>query len=312
MSSSSRGSPSATSSSSISRVTANDPYKYDDSREAFDPIPAHPKQTVVLHPVRSFPTRNDTLTRAFFGADAESHKAKVERTQRWLNPLRIDPTFGVGDGDGGDTQEGMLRKAFRRLESSALFVPATKDTASLAELVAGGDDAPSPIALPLPSPTRPPALRHAGVPHGFGHGSRDGFEFSVSFLSSPDVGTVGTGAGAVGKTPTLPALSSSTRSPSSNPPSPSTATTLAAAATAATGARFVLVEERQLRELSLFESVLRDERERLGEQCALVLADVQVRHTHTRPPPHPPLPPKSRLSLPAAAPPVSPTPPLPG
>jgi len=258
----------------------HDPYKYDDSRETstFDPVPANPNKksaAVILHPVRAFPTRNDTLTRAFFGSDAEAHKAKVERTQRWLHPLRVDPTFGVGDGDGGgDTQERMLRKAFRRLESSALFVPATKDTASLAELVAAVDDVPSPIKLPLASPTRhgpsPGPLRRPGVPHGFGHGSRDGFEFSESYLPTLDGSTsttTSTTGGATSKG--LPALSSSARSPSTNPPSPSMTTTT-------TGARYVLVEEHQLKELSYFEAVLREERARLGEQCALVLADVQV------------------------------------
>jgi hypothetical protein len=42
------------------------------------------------------------------------------------------------------------------------------------------------------------------------------------------------------------------------------------------GMKLVLVDESQLRELSKFETILREERQLLGEQCALVLADIQA------------------------------------
>ena len=40
--------------------------------------------------------------------------------------------------------------------------------------------------------------------------------------------------------------------------------------------KLVLVDESQLRELSKFGTILREERQLLGEQCALVLADIQA------------------------------------
>jgi hypothetical protein len=53
------------------------------------------RKPVVLHPLRAFPSRNDTITKSFFGSSVSSHKAKVVRTKRWLDPLKIDPKFGV-------------------------------------------------------------------------------------------------------------------------------------------------------------------------------------------------------------------------
>ena len=43
------------------------------------------------------------------------------------------------------------------------------------------------------------------------------------------------------------------------------------------GKKYVLVEESRLSELSKFEDILREEKDKLGEQCAWILSDVQTK-----------------------------------
>ena len=251
------------SSSSSSPAPTKDPYKYDDTREErLGPVPqSSTRQRAALHPVRSFPTGHDTITRAFFGGDVSRHKDHVGRATRWLDPLRIDATFGMGNDD---SEEGRIRRTFRRLESSALFSPPAKDSTSLEELlVETNSPGNSSLVALTPSP-----LRHPMVPHGLGHGSREGFEFSDSSLSSSSPGSP------------LPSLSSSygSSSPSHSHPHHSRhyrpiSTT---SSPSSSPLKFVLIQEHQLEEFAKFENILREERALLGEQCVMVLADVQV------------------------------------
>ena len=285
-------------SSSSSSSPTKDPYKYDDSKEErLGPVPeSSTRQRRALHPVRSFPTGHDTITRAFFGGDVPRHRDNVGRSTRWLDPLRIDPRFGISADD--DSQEGMIRRTFRRLESSALFTPPARDSTSLTELIVDSD---SPVKSSHSSlfPLTPSPSRHPMVPHGLGHGSREGFEFSESYLSSsllPGTNMVSS----------LPSLSStpygspngspyhatsgghghshhhhhnnsysssnhhSHHSPMSNMSSPSSSIS------SSSPLKFVLIQEHQLKEFARFENILREERALLGEQCTMVLADVQV------------------------------------
>lgn len=231
--------------------TKEDIYKYNNPNEhELEAVPESPTRRVALHPVRAFPTRNDTLTRAFFGSSVPKHRSQVEKARRWLDPLSVDPKFGVDD----DSQEGMIRRTFRRLESSALFLPPTKDSTSLEELISDSFVSSLAPKAALP-PMRSTASAKSGSCSGFGHGSRDGFEFSESYLSTRHgVGSTASLANSVGG---LGGLGSSTASSS-------------------TGMKLVLVDEGQLRELSKFESILREERALLGEQCAMVLSDIQA------------------------------------
>ena len=275
---------------SSSSSPTKDHYKYDDSKEErLGPVPpTSTRQRIALHPVRSFPTGHDTITRAFFGDDVSRHKDNVGRATRWLDPLRIDPTFGMGNDD---TQEGRIRRTFRRMESSALFTPPARDSTSLTELIVD-TDSPSNSSHSSLYPLTPSPLRHSMVPHGLGHGSREGFEFSESYLSSSSPG--------MNMVSPLPSLSSSPYgSPSYSPyhtisgsqghqhhhsssshhhhhSSMSTTSSPSSSTTSGSPLKFVLIQEHQLSEFARFENILREERALLGEQCTMVLGNVQV------------------------------------
>ena len=53
---------------------------------------------------------------------------EIEDREQWLAPDKLDPKFGIT----GDTREVLIRRSFRRLESSSLFKP---EEASLSEIV---------------------------------------------------------------------------------------------------------------------------------------------------------------------------------
>ena len=232
----------------------NSPFYFNDHsyQTQLDAVPESPTKRVTIHPVRAFPAKNDTLTKAFFNVSVPKHKSQLDKATRWLDPLRIDPTFGMGNDD---TEEGRIRRTFRRLESSSLFSPPTKNSTSLRELVTDmneSKDTGSTFSIASPSKSIRTPGKHSRtqyIPHGFGHGQRDGFEFSESYLSSSSMVSDHLHGG---------------ESTSISGASPSL------------GMKLVLVEEDKLREYSKFETILREERALLGEQCTMVLGDVQV------------------------------------
>ena len=107
---------------------------------------------------------------------------EIEARTRWLRPDKIDPTFGIK----GDTKEVLIRRSYRRLESSALFNPVK--------------------------------------------------EAHLDELSTEDKAVAGRFE----------------------------------------PKRYVLVEESRLAELAALETILRDEKHRMGEQCAWIMNDYHV------------------------------------
>lgn len=132
-----------------------------------------------LNPLDIFPTKSDSLSRAFFSVDVPEHIKQKEDKVLWLDSEKIDPEFGIK----GDSQDVFLRRSYRRIGASQAFVPLKRDGVSLQDLYK-----------------------------------------------------------------TIPASSK----------------------------KFVLVEQGRLAELTKFENILREEQDKLGEQCAWLLSDVQA------------------------------------
>lgn len=88
------------------------------------------------NPLDVFPSKSDTISKTFFHLDAEKHRKKLQRKEdtvhRWLDPQKIDPTFGLPE-DHTDIKRD-LRRAYRRIESSALFKPMLPHEISLSDL----------------------------------------------------------------------------------------------------------------------------------------------------------------------------------
>lgn len=82
-------------------------------------------------PLDMFPSKRDTISTAFFGIETKKHTVKLQDNARWLYVDKMDADFGLQ----GDSQEDHIRRAYRRIESSALFSPVNKQDASLAEIV---------------------------------------------------------------------------------------------------------------------------------------------------------------------------------
>lgn len=55
--------------------------------------------TKTLNPLTLFPSKKDTLTKAFFTIDIPSHKMKKESKERWLDPNQLNPEFGIKVSD---------------------------------------------------------------------------------------------------------------------------------------------------------------------------------------------------------------------
>mmetsp|Transcript_10058 Transcript_10058/g.15233 ORF Transcript_10058/g.15233 Transcript_10058/m.15233 type:complete len:1075 (+) Transcript_10058:284-3508(+) len=157
----------------LSKTTGSNRHEYDRHE-----ILRHNRITAP-NPLTIFPSKRDTLTRAFFQTDVPKHIRKKEEKERWLDPEKITPDFGVK----GNSEEVMIRRSYRRVGSSQVFAPVSRDNMPLSEL----------------------------------YRKKRG-----------------------------------------------------------TDKKFVLVEEERLSELTKFENILREEKERLGEQCAWVLSDIQT------------------------------------
>lgn len=86
--------------------------------------------TLQLNPLDIFPSKKDSITKAFFGIEIDKHKRKVEDNIRWLYVDKVDSNFGLQ----GNTQEDSIRRAYRRIESSTLFNPVQQKDVSLSNI----------------------------------------------------------------------------------------------------------------------------------------------------------------------------------
>lgn len=85
-------------------------------------------------PLDLFPSKHDTISKALFGVETQklkSNKRKLQDNVRWLYADKIDADFGLT----GDSQSDTIRRAYRRIESSALFAPVKAQDAPLSEIV---------------------------------------------------------------------------------------------------------------------------------------------------------------------------------
>jgi hypothetical protein len=51
--------------------------------------------TQPLNPLTHFPSKRDTLTKAFFSVDIPQHKVKKESKEKWLDINNVNPEFGI-------------------------------------------------------------------------------------------------------------------------------------------------------------------------------------------------------------------------
>eukprot|EP01032_Pedospumella_encystans_P008892 gene8892-10510_t len=105
-------------------------------KDRLEPLNHEFRLNAAPSPLDLFPSKTDTISSAFFGIGVQpTKKRKIPRKLQdelpWLHGDRVDPDFGLT----GDSQELTIRRAFRRIESSTLFTPVTKQNASLAEIV---------------------------------------------------------------------------------------------------------------------------------------------------------------------------------
>jgi hypothetical protein len=146
----------------------------------------------LLNPLQLFPSKSDTISSTFFSVNnihnnnnntINKSEFKIDLSRydtRWLDPQKINPDFGIA----GQSQIDLIRRNYRRIESSDIFLPKNKDNADI----------------------------------------------SLSKLSKKEI----------------------------------------------KHKKFILVEEDRLEELKKLESVLREEKKLLGEQCTWILPDMQV------------------------------------
>ena len=105
-------------------------------KDRLEPLNHEFRLNAAPSPLDLFPSKTDTISSAFFGIGVQPTKKrkiprKLQDELQWLHGDRVDSDFGLT----GDSQELTIRRAFRRIESSTLFTPVTKQNASLAEIV---------------------------------------------------------------------------------------------------------------------------------------------------------------------------------
>lgn len=83
----------------------------------------------VLSPLELFPSKHDTVAKAFFPVKPPS-TSKIEGTQQWLFTDRIHPNFGIS----GNSQDNQIKRAYRRIESNGLFNPTNPKDVSLGDI----------------------------------------------------------------------------------------------------------------------------------------------------------------------------------
>ena len=86
----------------------------------------------IPNPLTMFHSKSQPLAKKFRSTDATvgQNIKEIESRTRWLRPDKVDPTFGIK----GDTNEVLIRRSFRRLESTALFNVPGKNDVNLKEL----------------------------------------------------------------------------------------------------------------------------------------------------------------------------------
>ena len=189
----------------------------------------------------------------------------------------------------GDSQDAAIRQTFRRLETSAIFLPADTSSTSLSELYTEDDQR---------------GKKHSGHPHHSHQNytpNSSGYFPNRSFASNSPYRSSGeyspqrsAGEHSLNRSgeqysPNRP-LDATSYQPNTSRMSTlksisyesedTNANTFCGSQTlnsVNTKRQFVLVEESQLKELAKFETILRDERIRLGEQCVLIVPELQVR-----------------------------------
>ena len=137
----------------------------------------------IPNPLKLFPAKTNDFAKTFLINGVSKHMREIENRERWLHVDALDPTFGIS----GNSQEVEVRRAYRRIQSSSLFVAPKSDEVHLSDLYMGHQE-----------------------------------EYS-------------------GRKPK----------------------------------NFVMVEESRLAELTKFENILRDEKVKLSEQCAMAIKDLQ-------------------------------------
>ena len=82
------------------------------------------------NPLKVFASKSKPIAPAFRALDQSKPVIikEIESREQWLAPDKLDPKFGIT----GDTREVLIRRSFRRLESSNLFKP---EESSLSEIV---------------------------------------------------------------------------------------------------------------------------------------------------------------------------------
>ena len=170
-----------------------------------------------------------------------------------------------------------VRRTFRRLESNALFLPPTQSTTSLSELFLDdirdcNRDSTLLIAENSIYTTRTERSKHTFCSEN----SLKGDSTMLQSLRSKST-----------HSRTRHSMNSPSRSNHSHMEHSMRSSSKGCSASESpvrlrpqakhVDRKFVLVEEAELKELAKFESILRDERIRLGEQCVLVVPDIQVR-----------------------------------
>ncbi len=92
----------------------------------------HSQPPQLLNPLSLFPSKHDSLTGAIFPLKPPQNSTKFEGNQKWLYTDRITQDFGLPATS--HSQETLVRKTYRRLESSALFSAPKEKDAPLSEI----------------------------------------------------------------------------------------------------------------------------------------------------------------------------------
>lgn len=103
-------------------------------KERLEPINQEFRNSGIQNPLNNFPTKHDTIVKALFAVETnriKSNKRTLQDNLRWLHADRIDANFGLH----GESQSDTIRRAYRRVESSALFAPTNAKDAPLSEIV---------------------------------------------------------------------------------------------------------------------------------------------------------------------------------
>ena len=71
-----------------------------------------------MNPLMVFPAKSTEISGSFFKPSVPKRYRQLESITHWLKPDKIDPNFGIT----GNSQEALIRRAYRRIGSSQLFL----------------------------------------------------------------------------------------------------------------------------------------------------------------------------------------------